>query len=510
MFNNVALDIFIGLIFIYLLYSLLATIVMEFIAHYMALRARMLVKTLRRMLEDNPREIFGIKKRWTVLDSISDFKESVKRFFYPFRNLPFLYRFYQHPTIKYLGESKSSSKPSYLQAGNFSQTMIQILRGKDFRAGTDQMAAIEKYLFVEAPAITAQYNRFKHWILNLKKLKEILDSKNTTSEIAAELRKYASNQIRYKPRRDLILKLADEIGQFKSKEDIENFMHDLRPVIHHLPQKISHDTLTHFQNLFNDAQYNFHSFRDKLENWYNETMDRATGWYKKQTQMILLTLGFILAIVANIDTIRIYKILSRDKTARAQMVNLAMQSKDKYAIVIDSIDSRNKDTTSRIRSTNDTIPNTYRITTGDSLYDQTYKVLQQDLDNASSILGLGWCSSDSCKKYQRLFDSLKIVKDTVAKENLAAVKKEMAKVKMIRNGFRDPWDGWSLTGWLITALAISLGAPFWFDLLNKITRMRATGVRETPANEPDKRGTQPASVSINSVSNSNSGGEAVG
>jgi hypothetical protein len=508
MFNNVALDIFIGLIFIYLLYSLLATIVMEFIAHYMALRARMLVKTLRRMLEDNPREIFGIKKRWTVLDSVSDFKESVKRFFYPFRNLPFLYRFYHHPTIKYLGESKSSSKPSYLQAGNFSQTMIQILRGKDYRAGADQMAAIEKYLFTEAPAITAQYNRFKHWILNLKKLNEILETKNTTEDIASELKKYAGNQIRYKPRRDLIVKLAGEISHFKSKEEIENFIGDLRPVINQLPQKISHDTLTHFQNLFNDAQYNFHAFREKLENWYNETMDRATGWYKKQTQMILLTLGFILAIVANIDTIRIYKILSRDKTARAQMVNLTMQSKDKYDVVTDSINSRNRDTSSQRRGMNDTIPDTYILTTGDSLYDQTYKVLQQDLENASSILGLGWCSSDSCKKYQRLFDSLKIVKDTVAKENLALVKNEMARVKMIRNGFKNPWDGWSVTGWLITALAISLGAPFWFDLLNKITRIRSAGVRETPANEPEKRGTQPVSVSISSTSNS--GGEAVG
>ncbi len=34
--------------------------------------------------------------------------------------------------------------------------------------------------------------------------------------------------------------------------------------------------------------------------------------------------------------------------------------------------------------------------------------------------------------------------------------------------------GWHLPGWLITALAISLGAPFWFDLLNKIMVVRST------------------------------------
>jgi hypothetical protein len=31
-----------------------------------------------------------------------------------------------------------------------------------------------------------------------------------------------------------------------------------------------------------------------------------------------------------------------------------------------------------------------------------------------------------------------------------------------------------LLGWLITAFAVSLGAPFWFDLLNKIMVIRST------------------------------------
>lgn len=40
----------------------------------------------------------------------------------------------------------------------------------------------------------------------------------------------------------------------------------------------------------------------------------------------------------------------------------------------------------------------------------------------------------------------------------------------------DPWDHaiLPLLGWLMTAAAISLGAPFWFDLLNKFMVIRAT------------------------------------
>jgi hypothetical protein len=42
--------------------------------------------------------------------------------------------------------------------------------------------------------------------------------------------------------------------------------------------------------------------------------------------------------------------------------------------------------------------------------------------------------------------------------------------------------GWSLKGigWLITALAVSQGAPFWFDVLNKVVNTRASGVVPKP------------------------------
>lgn len=43
-----------------------------------------------------------------------------------------------------------------------------------------------------------------------------------------------------------------------------------------------------------------------------------------------------------------------------------------------------------------------------------------------------------------------------------------------------PWSGswvlrWGsrLLGWLLTALALSLGAPFWFDLLGKLVNVRS-------------------------------------
>ena len=40
-------------------------------------------------------------------------------------------------------------------------------------------------------------------------------------------------------------------------------------------------------------------------------------------------------------------------------------------------------------------------------------------------------------------------------------------------------EGWiaHLFGWLFTAVAVSLGAPFWFDLLSRVAKLRGTGRR---------------------------------
>jgi hypothetical protein len=40
------------------------------------------------------------------------------------------------------------------------------------------------------------------------------------------------------------------------------------------------------------------------------------------------------------------------------------------------------------------------------------------------------------------------------------------------------WGFWSrLPGWFITALAASMGAPFWFEMLNKLNAIRSSGTK---------------------------------
>ena len=54
------------------------------------------------------------------------------------------------------------------------------------------------------------------------------------------------------------------------------------------------------------------------------------------------------------------------------------------------------------------------------------------------------------------------------------------------DGMPDDFVGWFKTvlGWLITIAAVSLGAPFWFDLLGKVANLRGAGA-SVRRSEPD-------------------------
>ena len=65
-------------------------------------------------------------------------------------------------------------------------------------------------------------------------------------------------------------------------------------------------------------------------------------------------------------------------------------------------------------------------------------------------------------------------------EDLAAVDERTA-LRAFPIGYPSSFPGISfriIVGWLLTIAAISLGAPFWFDLLSKISHLRASGTRE--------------------------------
>ena len=134
-----------------------------------------------------------------------------------------------------------------------------------------------------------------------------------------------------------------------------------------------------------------------------------SGWYKHRTQRILIFTGVIVAMIANVDTIRVAHKLYVDPGKRQIAVAMA-----------GSIANEQQPTAG-----------TTAATRGGVRADSLAGIALQRLD--SLALPIGWPDPDFGRDwYMRIL------------------------------------------GWLITGFAISLGAPFWFDLLNKMMVVRST------------------------------------
>jgi len=440
MFSNVALDVSIGLVFIFLIYSLLASIIQEMVARMLSLRGRMLIKGIRVMLEDNHEEVPNIPFYRYIHAFVSSFAKSVKHFYHPLPENSLVKKFYESPTIKYLSESTNNNKPSYMGPVNFSEAMVKLLRGTDFDGTIDQMEIIK--------------SRLNEWQDQLNEAKIVKD------------KDHVKNKIEH-----IIVRI--------NEEEI----------------KLGVETLQYMRQLFIDANGDIEKFKKQLEEWFNHTMDRVNGWYKKQTQTILLIIGFGIAFAFNADSISIYHVLAKDKKAREEIVQMAINQNSKLGTITDSLKKQHISVpvTTTMNGRDTTImKDSVFIAASNDYFDSTFGQLKDDASDADKILGLG---KPYCDKIDSLKDALGILRTDSAsvpgqKAMISKIEKDIALLQAKTHHFQygpKQKGGWrTIAGWLITALAISLGAPFWFDILNKLVSLRSSGKKSD--NKPDNTG----------------------
>ncbi len=147
--------------------------------------------------------------------------------------------------------------------------------------------------------------------------------------------------------------------------------------------------------------------RRQVAGWFDEGMNRVSGWYRRQTQLIIFAIGAVVAVSANASTVHVVQDLWRDDALR-------------YAIAQEAV-----------AVASDTV-------SADSA---------QVADAILQSFPLGWEGEDP-------FGLREGVQDWGAVTWIAHV-----------------------LGWFFTAAAVSLGAPFWFDLLSKVAKLRGTGSR---------------------------------
>ncbi|MBW4469834.1 MAG: hypothetical protein KME45_05450 [Stenomitos rutilans HA7619-LM2] len=198
------------------------------------------------------------------------------------------------------------------------------------------------------------------------------------------------------------------------------------------------------QSKVQQTSHDLNQFRVEVGAWFDRSMERASGVYKRNAKGVAILIGLTLASVTNSDAFYIVNRLSNDDNLRKAIT-------DKAAAVTPVRDP--------------SAPNSLNLETVKQQTDAALKDL---------TLPVGWkpenfvrqfecqpqdatASAPSCAAFSGKPDALNAA--TILQLLLA---KPIDLIKL-------------LIGWIVSGLAISMGAPFWFDLLGKIMNVRNSG-----------------------------------
>ena len=178
------------------------------------------------------------------------------------------------------------------------------------------------------------------------------------------------------------------------------------------------------QTLAANAGEDIDLFRTSVENWYDDHMSRVSGWYKRHVAKITIVVGTTLILLLNINTLTIGRTLWNSSVVRTAVSSVAANT-----------------TSCQNQSQRDCLAG-----------------LQKQLSDAAQAgLPIGWGTVPDC----------------------AAPKTSCNWLDQRGIFSRHGGSGWEialvLIGFLITIIALTPGARFWFDILGKLGSLRTTG-----------------------------------
>lgn len=187
------------------------------------------------------------------------------------------------------------------------------------------------------------------------------------------------------------------------------------------------------------------AFRQGVEAWAQGFDDQVRAWYRQKTQYVLVALSLATAGLMNLDTIALVRHLSSDAKTREALAEIAQDQRRQASL---------------------------KALT-------THKELQAAQAQASAVQGQAAATpqqqaeaaSAAAAALQQHEQAVKAQIDDLAAAGLPL---GWSKAELARMGFLDGVI--KLLGLLLSAAALSMGAPFWFDLLQKIAAVRSVGL----------------------------------
>lgn len=182
------------------------------------------------------------------------------------------------------------------------------------------------------------------------------------------------------------------------------------------------DVKTALSALIQNVPNDLNRAQKNIEQWFDDTMDRASGWYKRRTQLVTILIAVLLAAATNADTVKITRTLWKSPTLRVALVEKAKNRTESPQSAVEYNDKNNP-------------------------LKPSIKPTKDELDALQVVLGWSdaeWRGSDGKAWLERVL------------------------------------------GWILTIVAVSLGAPFWFDLLGKFMNMRNAGKKPETSDKQAK------------------------
>lgn len=211
----------------------------------------------------------------------------------------------------------------------------------------------------------------------------------------------------------------------------------IRGALGNLPDSRIRDVLA---EAVDDARGDLEAFQAGLGDWYDSMQERLTGAYARYMKAVSLIVALVLAVILNVDSVRLAEELQVNNALRTEMADLADTA------VADGLKAcaDDKDEACLIRQ------------------------VQDNLDRANPAF-FGWTPEDAWFRQARLLPWREAVSAAEMPGTTKTVEEwngpgEFARLTLLK-----------VVGLIVTVCAVSLGAPFWFDLLSTFVNIRGAG-----------------------------------